>query len=271
MTNSNFNVCSFFKFSLLAATFSLVLAACGNNGGIPGTGNGKGPAAPVGFSEASRDFASAAAYGVLAKTAITTTAGSQVNGHMGISPAAASYITGFGLVAGTGYSSSSLVIGNHYVYAADYAAPTPSNLTTAIGTMETAYTDAAGRSSPNFSELATGELGGLTLVPGLYKWTNNVTISTDTTISGGPSDVWIFQISGNVTMAVAKQIILTGGAETKNIFWQVAGAVTVGASSIFKGIILGKTAIIFGDSSVLNGRALAQTAVTLDNTRIIEP
>jgi hypothetical protein len=103
--------------------------------------------------------------------------------------------------------------------------------------MDSAYTDAAGRPSPDFSEPGTGNLGGLTLVPGLYKWTNNVTIPTNITIAGGPNDVWIFQISGNLTMSSAVKITLSGGAQASNIFWQVAGEATLGTTAQFEGII----------------------------------
>ena len=89
--------------------------------------------------------------------------------------------------------------------------------------MITAYNDAAGRPSPDFSELGTGNIGGKTLAPGLYKWTNTVTLPSDVTISGSANDVWIFQIAGNLTMSSAVNITLSGGAQAKNIFWQVAG------------------------------------------------
>lgn len=64
------------------------------------------------------------------------------------------------------FSTSSQVTGN--VYAANYASPTPSNLTTAVGDMEHAFTDAAGR-APGVTELGTGNIGGMTLTPGVYK------------------------------------------------------------------------------------------------------
>jgi hypothetical protein len=137
--------------------------------------------------------------------------------------------------------------------------------------METAYTDAAGRTLPDFNELATGNLGGLTLVPGLYKWTSSVTIPTDVTIAGGANDVWIFQTSGNLTVAAAKNIVLSGGAQAKNIFWQVAGQATLGSTSHFEGIILSKTAITLQTGASMKGRALAQTQVALDNNAITAP
>jgi hypothetical protein len=107
--------------------------------------------------------------------------------------------------------------------------------------MKTAYTDAAGRSNPNFLNLGAGNIGGKTLTPGLYKWTSAVVIPTDITISGGPNDIWIFQVAGTLIMSSAVNVTLTGGAQAKNIFWQAAGAVTFGTTSHFEGNILGQT------------------------------
>ena len=81
--------------------------------------------------------------------------------------------------------------------------------------MITAYNDASGRPSPDFLEPGTGNIGGLTLSPGLYKWTSTVTMPTDLVISGSPNDVWIFQISGDLTMSADMNITLTGGAQAK--------------------------------------------------------
>ena len=146
-----------------------------------------------------------------------------------------------------------------------------SRLTTAVGDMQTAYTDAAGRSNPNFVNLGAGNIGGKTLTPGLYKWTTAVIIPTDVTISGGPNDVWIFQVAGTLTMSSAVKIILSGGAQAKNIFWQASGAVTLGTTSHFEGIILGKTGINLQTGASINGRMLAQTAVTLQKNTVTRP
>ena len=208
-------------------------------------------------------------YVILAKTAITNVPTSAITGDLGISPAAASYITGFSITKATGYATSAQVTGS--IYAADMAAPTGINLTTAVNNMLTAYTDAAGRPFPDFSELGTGNIGGKTLAPGLYKWTNSVTIPSNITISGNATDVWIFQIAGNLNMSASVLITLTGGALAKNIFWQVAGAVTLGTSSHFEGILLSKTSITFQTSSSINGRALAQTLVALDKNIVTKP
>jgi len=179
-------------------------------------------------------------------------------------------MTGFALVldASGQFSTSSLVTGQ--VFAADYAAPTPANLIAAVSDMEAAYTDAAGRAA-DVTELNAGNIGGLTLAPGVYSWSTAVTIPADVTLSGGPADVWIFQIAGTLDMSAATQVILSGGAQARNIFWQVAGQTTLGTTANFKGIVLCKTAIVMNTGAVLNGRALAQTAVTLQKNAVIEP
>jgi hypothetical protein len=208
-------------------------------------------------------------YVILAKSAITNNPASNITGDVAISPAALSYATGFSETAATGYATSAQVTGK--IYAADMAAPTPINLTTAVNDMNTAYNDAAGRPSPDFSELYVGSIGGKTLLPGLYKWTNTVSAASDFTISGGANDVWIFQISGDLTLSPTVKITLAGGAQAKNIFWQVAGTVSVGTTAHFEGVILSKTAVTFLSNASMNGRALAQTEVVLDMNVITKP
>ena len=207
---------------------------------------------------------------VLAKTAISSVPSSGLTGNIGLSPAAASFVTGFSLVADSTnvFSNSTQVVGK--VYAANYAVPTPSNLTTAISNMESAYTDAAGRPTPDFLELGTGNIGGKTLAPGLYKWTSTVTIPSGVTIAGGANDVWIFQTSGDLSMSAATSVTLSGGAQAKNIFWQVAGQATLGANSHFEGILLSKTAITLQTGATMNGRVLAQTQVALQQATITQ-
>ena len=251
----------------------VLLAACGGSSGgnnnNPPNPSGAGPA-PVALGSAG-SMGAAGSYVILAKTGISNVTGSKVTGDLGLSPAAASFVTGFALVADTTnvFATSSSVIGK--VYAANYAVPSPSNLTTAIGAMETAYIDAAGRTSPDHTELASGSLGGLTLAPGLYKWTTSVSIPTNTTISGGANDVWIFQMSGDLTTAAATQIVMSGGAQAKNVFWQVAGQATLGTTSHFEGIILSKTAITVKTKASMKGRALGQTLVALDDNVVTSP
>lgn len=218
------------------------------------------------------DLGTAGNFAILTKAGISTTVGSAIVGDMGVSPAATSYITGFGtLTAGATYATSPLVTGK--IYAADMIPPTPAYMTTAIGDMEIAYNAAAGRPAGvgvGNLNLGAGTLSGQTLAPGTYTWGGDVTITTDLTLNGGVNDVWIFQV-GNKLDLNSNHIILTGGAQAKNIFWQVAGVVTLGTNSHFEGIILAKTNIAVLTGASANARLLAQTAVTLQSNAITQP
>jgi hypothetical protein len=208
---------------------------------------------------------------LLAKSGISTTGATDVIGDLGISPAAASYFTGFSqsLDSSTKFATSSLVTGS--LYAADMAPSTPAKMTTAIRNMETAFTDAAGRTLPALTELGAGDVSGLTLVPGLYKWGTGLLITSGVTLSGSPTDVWIFQIAQDLTVSSGAIITLSGGALAKNVFWQVSGQTTLETTADFKGIILCQTAIVMRTGAVFHGRALAQTAITLDANAVTEP
>ena len=208
-------------------------------------------------------------YVILAKSAISTVPYSVIIGDVGLSPAAESYMTGFSQTDAIGYAISSQVIG--FLYAADMTLPTPTYMTTAILDMERAYTDAAGRSTPDFLNLASGAIGGLTLEPGLYKWSSAMTMPSDVAIVGGINDVWIFQIDGDLSLSSAVMVTLSGGAQASNIFWQVAGAVTLGTTSHFEGVILTQTSVTMNTGATMNGRILAQTNVALDQALVTQP
>jgi hypothetical protein len=168
------------------------------------------------------------------------------------------------------FSTSDYVVGK--LYASDYSPPTPIDMGTAISDMETAYTDAAGRTLPDYTELYEGDITGKTLTAGLYKWGTGLLISdAGVTISGSATDVWIFQIGQDLTVGNGAIITLDGGALAENIFWQVAGQATLGTTSQFQGIILSMTGITIQTGATMDGRALAQTAVALDANEITEP
>ena len=209
-------------------------------------------------------------YAILAKTGISSVPDSVITGNIGVSPIDFTAITGFSLTADATnlFSTSAQITGK--AYASDYAVPTPSNLTTAISNMETAYTDAAGR-AVNYTELYGGDISGKTLTAGVYKWGTGVLINTNVTLNAGADDVWIFQIAEGITQASNTRIILTGGAQAKNIFWQAAETVAIGTDAHFEGIILGMTNITLGTNASINGRLLAQTAVTLDKSIVVAP
>lgn len=245
--------------------------------GEPGTSTGGcmpklGGPAPV-LLGGDDDLAAAGAYAVLAKTAVTSVPGTSIAGHVGISPAAASDITGFALILHPSgeYATSKQVVDPGKIYAADYTVPTPTNLTTAVLGMQAAYVDAAGRIPTDYLDLESGDIGGLTLEPGIYTWGSTVLVPVDVTIAGCEDDVWIFQIAGDLDVSTAKNVILAGGAQAKNVFWQVAGQATIHANAHFEGIILSKTGITFQTKASLHGRALAQTMVAFDKNAVTTP
>ncbi len=207
---------------------------------------------------------------ILAKSGVSTTGTTAVVGDVGLSPAAATYLTGFAIIAPPTTSASSAQV-TGLLFAADYDPPTPTMLTTAVLDMQAAYTDAAGRVLPDFTELGAGNIQGMNLVPGLYKWGTSVTIPSAVTLTGGINDVWIFQVAGNLVVSNGAIVTLAGGAQAKNVFWQVAGQATLGTTANFKGIILSQTLISMNTGTIMLGRALAQTAVTLNATQITKP
>jgi hypothetical protein len=157
------------------------------------------------------------------------------------------------------------------LFAADYTPPTPSNLTTAVSDMQTAFTDAAGR-APGVTELGAGTIvAGTVLAPGVYKWGTGLLIPTNLTLNGSATDVWIFEIAQDLTMASGAQVNLAGGAVPQNVYWQVAGLVDLGTTAHCEGIILTQTAVTMRTGATINGRLLAQTRVNLDHATVVEP
>ena len=241
--------------SLMAAGTTVVSAAT------------QAPAAPsttnaVAALQAPVNLGTAGNFAILTKSGVTNVPTSVIRGDVGASP-----ITG----ASVGLTCSQ-VIGTIYTVNAAGPLPcrvtNPTRLTTAVSNMQTAYTNAAGRTLPNAVNLGAGQIGGRTLTPGLYKWTSNVSISKNVTLAGGPNAVFILQIAGTLTQAAATRVTLTGGAQAKNVFWQSAGAVTIGTTAHFEGTVLAKTKIAMNTGASINGRLLAQTAVTLQKNAV---
>ncbi|KAL8280215.1 hypothetical protein RQP46_007329 [Phenoliferia psychrophenolica] len=205
-------------------------------------------------------------YAIIAKAGVSTVPQSVITGDMAISPCAQTYYTGFSYTAAsTGtYATSDQVTGR--LYSASDASPTPSVLTTAIGDMETAFVDAAGRSEN--ATLFALSFTGVTFAPGLYTWGTGVHFTSDCYINGTANDTFIFQIASTLVVASGVKLILQGGAVAGNIVWVVSGAVTFGSTSSWHGIVLGKTAIHQVTGASINGRLLAQTAVTLQASTV---
>jgi hypothetical protein len=256
-----------FKLCLTSFLTLSALAACdpasmtNDAGKLPDGGNPPTSSVPLGGS---------GSFVVLAKSGISTVPTSVITGELGLSPAAATFVTGFSLIADATntFSTSPQVTGK--IYASDYTAPTPSRLTTAVGDMELAFTTAAGRPAST-TELGAGNIGGMTLTAGVYKWGTGLLIPTNVTLSGTANDVWIFQIAQDLTFSSGARIVLAGGALPKNIYWQVAGRVELNTTAHAEGIILSQTSITLATGASINGRLFAQTAVNLDAATVVQP
>jgi hypothetical protein len=257
-------------FGVICAAIFVVMSTIAINAIVPA--DAASPARALG--PAPVNLGTSGDFVILAKSGISTTGTTLITGDIGVSPIDHTGITGFSetMDSSNQFSISAYVVGK--LFAADYTDPTPAKMTTAVSDMETAYTDAAGRTLPNATELGAGDISAMTLVPGLYKWGTGVHIDNrGVTLSGGADDVWIFQIAQDLTVDSAAIVTLSGGAQVSNIFWQVGGGtgVTLGTTSVFNGNILAIKAIVLNTGATLNGRALAQTAVTLDANSVTAP
>jgi len=258
---------------LLAA----ILAGCSDGGGT-GVNLGLGATGAVCTGASCVNLGTAGKYAILAQTGVSSVPSSVVTGNIGLSPTARIGLTGWNLISEpTDTSFSSAQVSGRLFAADNVGGATSANLTTAVGDMGTAYTAAAGMASAGGGLTTacpgTGSFGGLTIAPGVYTCTPQVLIPSGTilTLSGSATDVWVFQMAGGLNQAAATEVVLAGGALAKNIFWQSATTVTMGATAKMKGVILSKTNIIMGTGSTLNGRLLAQTAVTLDQATVTQP
>jgi len=214
---------------------------------------------PLGVAEggaggpATVPLGTAANFVVLAGSTVTNTGPTAVTGDLGVSPGTA--VTGFppGTVSGT-------------IHAGDAAAAQGQT------DLTVAFNDAAGRSTDAVS--VSGDLTGLTLPPGLYKSTSSLAISGALTLNalGDENATFIIQMASTLTTGPGSQVILIGGAQASNIFWQVGTSATLGTNSVFKGIILADQSITLNTGARVDGRVLTRIgAVTLDTNVITTP
>ncbi len=202
---------------------------------------------------------------ILSAAGITDVSPSPITGNVGTSP-----ITGAADLL-TCAEVAGLVLSVDATGPSPCSIPAAAYLTAAINDMRTAYKDAKGR-APTVIGLYGGSIGvQVTLPPGVYKWSGDVAILKNVTLSGSATDIWIFQIGGNLDVAHNKGVFLDGGALPRNIFWQVAGGVTFETAAHMQGIILSKTLIAMKTGASITGRLYAQTAVTLQMNAITQP
>lgn len=260
---------SFVACLAVAGAFALLGCSSSEDGGNPALPPGQGhcgsacdPQAADG-SNGAVELGNTKHFAILSKAGVDTIPASVIVGDVGVSPIDQTALTGFSetMDASNVFSTSPQVTGK--LYAADYAPTTPTDMTAAIADMETAYTTVAGLVTPApVTELGAGDLSGLTLAPGLYKFGTGVLVNTDLTLSGDGN--FIFQIAQHFTLAPGVKIVLSNGAKAKNIVWQIFGPVELGTTSVMEGTILAKTNVSVGTLATVNGHIFAQTAVTLD-------
>ena len=223
------------------------------------------------------DLLTAGNFAILSKDGITNVPTSAITGNIGASPITAAAMNNVTCseIVGTIFGVDAAYVGSGATacFAGNPPAANKTLVDNAVLDMGTAFNDAKGRTTPNFVDLGAGNIGGLTLAPGLYKWTTGVSIATDVTISGGANDVWIFQIAQDITQSNGIKVVLAGGALAKNIFWKVDGGtgVAIGTTAQMNGVILALKAITLATGATANSRLLAQTAVTLQQNTDTQP
>ncbi len=200
---------------------------------------------------------SAAPFGVLAGTSVTNSGFSVINGDLGISPGTS--VTGFppGKVIGTIYTPNLPTTGNTVAQHAQ-------------ASLTIAYNDAAGRGGA-FTNVNAADLAGLTLTPGLYKSHTTISIAAGGKLYLKGKGVYIFQIGTGLTVNQGASIVLEGGAQAVDIFWQVGSLASLGTGASFAGTIMAGTAVTMGTNATLNGRALAKAEVTLLTNTLTVP
>jgi len=241
-------------FKMMAFALVVLMTGChssGHNSSGSHDGSGEAPVSLGSINTGGNNVT------VLAGSTVTNTGPTTITGDLGVSPGTA--VTGFftvdggpGAVSGTIYRGGSV---------ADQA---KLDLTVA-------YNDAAGRPG---GTLVSGNLGGQALAPGVYTSTSSLEISSgDLTLDalGDANAVFIFQMASTLTVTSGRQVILSGGAQAFNVFWQVGSSVTLGTTSVFKGIILANQAISMDTGASLEGRALARVAAVTLDTNAIDP
>jgi hypothetical protein len=229
-------------FAIASAFLVILTAGCSKTTPAP-SGGGSPIVIPIQtIAQGSIAVGSCATFAILAGSAVSNTGATTITGDLGLSPGTS--IGGF---------PPGILTGNKHINDA-IANQAKLDLTAA-------YNDAAGRTSTDIVTLS-GNIGGLTLTPGLYKSTSSLAVSSgDVTFDakGNANAVFIIQIASTLTTTSGRKVILSGGASASNIFWQVGSSATFGTTSVFKGTVMAMQSITFDTGASLNGKALART------------
>jgi hypothetical protein len=236
----------------LMLTSAIFFASCGNNDPSP-SGNNPQVIPVQTVTQSGVELGSVSTLAVLAGASVTSTGATVITGDMGLSPG--SSIGGFppGILNGVQHIND------------DISSQAKLDLTAV-------YNDLAGRTSTDIVTLS-GNIGGLTLTPGLYKSTSSLAISSgDLTFDaqGDANATFIIQIATTLTTTSGRKVILSGGALASNIFWQVGSSATFGTTSVFKGSVLAMQSITLNTGATVDGKVLARTgSVTMAGNTIV--
>ena len=197
----------------------------------------------------------AAAYAVLGSTAVSCIGVSNVAGNIGVAPA--------GSISGFPAPCTLSAPGDGVLHINDAPA------ITAQADVTPAYNALA--AMPCGTDLSSQDLGGKTLAPGVYCFSSSAQLTGNLTLAGPASGLWVFQVASALTTGTSSQVILSGGAAAKNVFWQVGASATIGQTTIFKGNIIAGVSVTLVQGASLTGRALSKAGVTLDSNNIVLP
>lgn len=245
------NLSGLFTAGAVSGSFSnTVRATSGTTSGFASvsvTGSAAGGPGP--------SFGTADPFAVLGSTAISCIGVSSVAGNVGVAPAGS--VSGFPAPCVIAAPGDPVPHVNDAVAMVAQADVTP------------AYNALA--AMPCGTQLTGVDLGGLTLAPGVYCFTSSAQLTGNVTLAGPANGLWVFQVASALTTGTSSQVILSGGAQAKNVYWQIGTSATIGQTTIFRGNIVAAVSITMVQGSTLVGRALSKAGITLDGSTITLP
>lgn len=257
-------------FLILILSSLLVLSACGkkssdNSEGAPSPTDGTNPqeTTPIpNHKTQAPDLGIAKSFGIMAYISIASSPSSSISGKVGLKPGARSLI---------GLSSSEVVGGSSEIYAGDDVGDPQSYLTMAREDLIGAYKDLVGRATDKDKiDAHKGEIGGKILPPGTYRFSNGANILSNITLEGNDTDVWVFQVDGDINVGPGVQMNLSGGALAKNIYWQASGRVVLGSNSVSVGTFINQLTSELKQNAQLTGRILCKNGKVLLTQNVIK-
>lgn len=256
--------------TLLITCSGLIATGCGNSGSggsavsdsvVVDTTKVEGPPVPN-HNVKPLDLGIIESFAAMAYSSISSSATSNVKGKIGLKP---------GTRANISLNSSEVDGGNDSIYSGDDVGDKATYLTLAREDLISAYRDAAALPTDKDKiEQFAGKLGGKVLPPGIYRWSEGVVIDSDVTLDGGSKDVWIFQITGNVSILNSARIQLGGNAKARNVFWQISGKVDMDSNTESVGTMMSQLVFEMKSGAKVYGRTLVKNAKLILNQNLID-